>query len=539
MVTIAKTRGVRERRDRDGTIAAYRGGMGWVRMADDEWPTRSGAVTPCPQTPEGATLAGELLAVIRCEIVALLDLQRAVITLRAVLDVGYRDVCDRLGLSTVLPTGIASPRPQGSAPRAPRLCDGRPVRVGSSASGCGTDMTKDLVIVLAVAAVIPLLLGLMPRIAIPGAFVEIIAGVVIGPTVLGWVHPDDVIRALSVLGLSFLLFLGGFEVDVRCFRGRTGHHVLLTLAGSLVLAAGVGATLAVAGVRGGLLVAISLLATWSGPVVATLTRAGLRERRVGELTVACASGGAMAAVVTLSVGVAGAHTPLAGRLLPLGLLLVLLGVIGGVVWGAEHVGRVEALVDQLSDTSAQIRIRLTVLLVAGVALAAFGLGFEAVLGAFLAGVLVRTLDPEPEVSHPHYPIKLEAVGFGLLIPVFFINSGVTVDVKGLLEDPRALVGVPLLIIALLVVRGLPIVSLRRDLPGRNLPAVALLQATSLPFLLTVAQVGIRMGLIDRTTAAALIAAGIVSVLLFPPLALQLLKPVGDPPDGGSAAAIDE
>ena len=145
-----------------------------------------------------------------------------------------------------------------------------------------------------------------------------------------------------------------------------------------------------------------------------------------------------------------AHTPLAGRLLPLGLLLVLLGVIGGVVWGAEHVGRVEALVDQLSDTSAQIRIRLTVLLVAGVALAAFGLGFEAVLGAFLAGVLVRTLDPEPEVSHPHYPIKLEAVGFGLLIPVFFINSGVTVDVKGLLEDPRALVGVPLLIIALLV-----------------------------------------------------------------------------------------
>jgi Kef-type K+ transport system membrane component KefB len=86
-------------------------------------------------------------------------------------------------------------------------------------------MTKDLVIVLAVAAVIPLLLGLMPRLAIPGALVEIVAGVVMGPTVLGWVHPDDVVRALAVLGLSFLLFLGGFEVDARCFRGRTGHHV--------------------------------------------------------------------------------------------------------------------------------------------------------------------------------------------------------------------------------------------------------------------------------------------------------------------------
>ena len=361
----------------------------------------------------------------------------------------------------------------------------------------------------------------------------------IGPTVLGWVHTDDVIRALSVLGLSFLLFLGGFEVDVRCFRGCTGHHVLLTLAGSLVLAAGVGAVSAAAGVEGGSLVAISLLATWSGPVVATLSRAGVREGRVGELTVACVSGGAMAAVVALSVDVAGSHTPVAGRLLPLALLVLLLGVIGGIVLEAEHVGRLEALVDRLSDTSAQIRIRLTVLLVAGVALAAFGLGFEAVLGAFLAGVLVRTLDPDPETSHPHYPIKLEAVGFGLLIPVFFIDSGVAFDVKGLVEDPRALVGVPLLILALLVVRGLPIVCLRRNIPGRDLPAVALLQATSLPFLLTVAQVGIRMGLLYRTTAAALIAAGIVSVLLFPPLAERLLRPVPDALHGRSVVPLDE
>ena len=123
------------------------------------------------------------------------------------------------------------------------------------------------------------------------------------------------------------------------------------------------------------------------------------------LTVACASAGAMGGVIALSIGVAGSHTPLAGRLLLLGLLLALLAVIGGVILGAEHVGRVEGLVNRLADTSAQIRIRLTVLLVAGVALAAFGLGFEAVLGAFLAGVLVRTLDSEPEVSHPYYPIS--------------------------------------------------------------------------------------------------------------------------------------
>jgi Kef-type K+ transport system membrane component KefB len=387
-------------------------------------------------------------------------------------------------------------------------------------------VTKDLVIVLAVAAAIPLLLGLAPRVPVPGELGEIVAGVVIGPSVLGWVHPDEVIRALALFGLSFLLFLGGFEVDVRRFRGQPGRHVLLALTGSVALAAGVGVVCGVIGVRGGSLVAVSLLATWSGPVVRTLTDTGALHRRVGVLTVACASAGAMAGVVALSIGVAGSHTPLAGRLLLLGLLLVLLAVIGGVILGAEHVGRVEVLVNRLADTSAQIRIRLTVLLVAGVALAAFGLGFEAVLGAFLAGVLVRTLDPEPEVSHPHYPIKLEAVGFGLLIPVFFITTGMTLDIRGLAQDPRALVGVPLLIAVLLVVRGLPVLSLRRELRPRELSAVAVLQATSLPFLLTVAQVGVQMRLFERTTAAALIAAGIVSVLLFPPLAQRLLTQAG-------------
>jgi Kef-type K+ transport system membrane component KefB len=387
-------------------------------------------------------------------------------------------------------------------------------------------VTKDLVIVLAVAAAIPLLLGLAPRVPVPGELAEIVAGVVIGPSVLGWVHPDEVIRALALFGLSFLLFLGGFEVDVRRFRGQPGRHVLLALTGSVALAAGVGVVCGVIGVRGGSLVAVSLLATWSGPVVRTLTDTGALHRRVGVLTVACASAGAMAGVVALSIGVAGSHTPLAGRLLLLGLLLVLLAVIGGVILGAEHVGRVEVLVNRLADTSAQIRIRLTVLLVAGVALAAFGLGFEAVLGAFLAGVLVRTLDPEPEVSHPYYPIKLEAVGFGLLIPVFFITTGMTLDIRGLAQDPRALVGVPLLIAVLLVVRGLPVLSLRRELRPRELSAVAVLQATSLPFLLTVAQVGVQMRLFERTTAAALIAAGIVSVLLFPPLAQRLLTQAG-------------
>lgn len=383
-------------------------------------------------------------------------------------------------------------------------------------------MSSGLVIVLVVAAAVPLFLGVVRRLPLPGPVVEIVAGVLIGPSVLGWVQPDETIRALSTLGLSFLLFLAGFEVDVRRFRGRIGRQTLVALAASLGLALAVGVGLDALGVRGAILIGIALLATSLGLVVPILSDAGVLHAPVGVLVVACASAGEVAAVVALSLGVGESGMSLAGRLLLLVLLVALLCTIAAVVVGVEHVGRIARLVDRLADSSAQIRVRLTVLLVAGIALAAASLGFEAILGAFMAGVLVRTLDPEPELAHPRYPIKLEAIGFGLLIPVFFVTSGMTLDITGLVENPLALAGAPVVVAALLLVRGVPMIVFRRDLPRKDLVAAALLQASSLPFLLTIAQIGIEMGVLERTAAAALVTAGIVSVLVFPPLAIRLL-----------------
>jgi Kef-type K+ transport system membrane component KefB len=108
-------------------------------------------------------------------------------------------------------------------------------------------MSTGLVIVLSAAAAIPLILGLMPRLPLAGAVVEIVAGVIIGPSVLDWVRPDETIRALSVLGLSFLLFLAGCGVDVRRFRGRTGRQVVIAVTGSTVLAADAGLTFTAVG----------------------------------------------------------------------------------------------------------------------------------------------------------------------------------------------------------------------------------------------------------------------------------------------------
>ncbi|MGE0296961.1 cation:proton antiporter [Pseudonocardia sp.] len=396
-------------------------------------------------------------------------------------------------------------------------------------------MSGSLVTVLAVAALVPLLLGLVPRLPLPGPLVEIVAGVVLGPSVLGWVHADETVSAVALLGLSFLLFLAGSEVDLRRFRGTTGRRVALSLLISVLAAGLVSGVLVALGVGGAPLLGVALLATSLGLVVPVLADAGRLADPVGRLTIAGASAGEIAAVVLLSVGLAGMDTPLAGRLLLLALLVVALAAIGLTVLGAEHSMRITALIERLADTSAQIRVRLTVLLVAGLAFAAAALGFEAILGAFLAGVLVRALDPEPERTHPLYPVKLDAVGYGLLVPVFFVTSGLTLDLGGLVEHPTALALVPAFLAALLLVRGLPALALRGLLSGRETVAVALLQATSLPFLLAATEIGERTGVLDPAVAAGLVAAGLVSVLVFPAAALALLArspraaaPVGGP-----------
>jgi Kef-type K+ transport system membrane component KefB len=383
-------------------------------------------------------------------------------------------------------------------------------------------VSTGLVVVLAVAAGVPLLLGLLPALRLPGALLEIVVGVLIGPSVLGWVNPDATVKAIALLGLSFLLFLAGSEVDLRKFGGTLGRRVAVSMAISLVGAAAVVAVLLALGVGGAALIGVALLATSLGLVVPVLSDAGVLGRPVGRLAIAGASAGEVAAVVLLSVGLAGSDTPLAGRLLLLALLLGALGMIALAVLGVEHSMRLTGVITRLADTSAQIRVRLTVLLVAGLALAAQMLGFEAILGAFLAGLLVRALDPDPVATHPLYPVKLEAVGYGLLVPVFFVNSGLTLDLSGLIAHPAALATVPAFLAALLLVRALPALAFHRELDRRELVAVGLLQATSLPFLLAAVEIGREMNLLDPALGAGLVAAGLVSVLIFPAAALALL-----------------
>ncbi len=149
------------------------------------------------------------------------------------------------------------------------------------------------------------------------------------------------------------------------------------------------------------------------------------------------------------------------------------------------------------------------------------LGLEIILGAFLAGALVGLIDRDSS-SHPRFRSKIAAIGYGFLIPVFFISSGVRLDLSGLLGERSALLRVPLFLLALLVVRGVPAVLSVRRIGRSHAVASGLLQATSLPFIATATQIGVAAGLMTPVTAAGLVCAGLLSVM-FPAIALGLLS----------------
>ncbi|MGH8893955.1 MAG: cation:proton antiporter, partial [Actinomycetes bacterium] len=212
-----------------------------------------------------------------------------------------------------------------------------------------------------------------------------------------------------------------------------------------------------------------------------------------------------------------------------GSRLVLLGVFAALVVGTGltlgRVGmsaRLGSVLVRLQDTTAEIRVRLAVVLLVAFTALAERVGLESILGAFLAGVLVSVVDRD-SASHPHFRTKLEAVGFGFLVPVFFVSSGVRLDLDGLLDSPSALARVPVFLLALLVMRGLPALLYVRTMGRRATLAAGLLQATSLPFIVAASQIGVELGRISPVTAAAMVTAGLLSVLVFPAMALGLLR----------------
>jgi Kef-type K+ transport system membrane component KefB len=390
---------------------------------------------------------------------------------------------------------------------------------------------NDLLIIAAIAVLVPVVLGLLPAIPVPGAVLEVIAGIVVGPSVLGWVHIDAPVKVLSDLGLGMLLFLAGLEIDIRRLRGPLGRLAGWAFGASALLGLGCAFALDLAGlVTRPLFLAIVLMSTSAGLLLPLLKDAGEEDTRFGQLVMTAAALAEVAPIMLLSLLFSATSKTSADRLASLAIFITLLALSGLALGRVRRMEGLERLLNRLEDRSAQLRVRAALTLALGFAVLAYRFGFASILGAFAAGLLVRMIELSGHDPHPHFQMKLQGIGFGFLIPIFFIATGVQFDLKALLSNPTAIAEVPLFLVALLLVRGLPALLYARLVGTRRASVAGLMQATTLTFVIVASQIGLAAGQITTTTSASLLAAGLLSTAIFPAAALRLLVPAGPAPE---------
>ncbi|MFT4048685.1 MAG: cation:proton antiporter [Solirubrobacterales bacterium] len=385
------------------------------------------------------------------------------------------------------------------------------------------DNTQSFLIVLLVAALAPIVAGLVTlrlrSLVLPVVVLELLFGVIIGPQVLKVAHVDDVLNAFSQLGLGFLFFFAGYEIRVQQIRGEplkfAGWGWLL----SLGLAYSIAAVLQETGVVwSGLLTGSALVTTAIGTLIPILRDEGRLTGGFGKNILAIGAVGEFGPVLIVTVLL----TATEGAIEQIVLLVAF--IVVAVLTGIAATGAASRWFDFITarmDNSGQLPVRLAVLLVFALVVIAGSLGMDVILGAFAAGMIMRLIvgDGDFEV----FDSKMEAVGFGFLIPFFFVVSGMNLDINALFSSTRGIVLLPIFFFLMLLVRGLPVMALYRNvLPREQLKPMALLASTQLPLVVAITTIGLENDRMRPATAAALVTAAVLTVLIFPSLALRML-----------------
>lgn len=405
-----------------------------------------------------------------------------------------------------------------------------------------------IVIIAAAAVVAPLLAELLRRWRIPSVLFELLLGILIGPAVLGWVEVDEFIAGLSEFGLAILFFMAGYEINFAKLKGAPLNRGVGGWLVSLVLGLGLGVVLAFEGfVLSSLLIGLALTTTAIGTLLPMMRDHGLLETRFGGFLTAAGAVGEFGPILAITI-LLSASSPLTEA-----LLLVAFAVLAVAVAAMATRPQPPALVDMLQrhlSTSTQLPVRIIILLIIGLVVVAADLGLDNLLGAFAAGMIAR-LALSPEQTEALTP-RLEAIGFGFLIPIFFIVSGVNFDLDSLLASPSTMLKVPLFLVLMLVIRGLPALAMYKGLLSlRERWSLVLLQSTALPLLVVITQIGLSTDRMTPGNAAALVGAGMLSVLILPLAGFALLGNSeetttpngegtdGEVPDGPGAATFGE
>jgi Kef-type K+ transport system membrane component KefB len=387
-----------------------------------------------------------------------------------------------------------------------------------------------LLVVSVVSVAAPFVSAFLARFLVPQVVVLIAGGVLIGPQVGGLAQPESV-ELVANVGLGFLFLLAGYELELDHFRERSGRLAIAGWMVSAVISIGVTGALAAAGLVNAFVpVALALTTTALGTLLPILRDNDMLDGPLGRFIMPAGAVGEFLPIAGIAIFLGSQ-----GRLVGLISLVAMCGVALGLAWLPRLGGRlprIAAISRKGEHATSQITLRLTLMLLFGLLVLASDVGLDVVLGAFLAGVILRRWAPGDVAALED---KLDAVGYGFFIPVFFVSSGMSLDLASIREAPLRLVA---FFVLLLAVRGLPsFVLYRRDLVVRQRVQMMLLTATSLPLLVALATVGLDTGHMLPENAAALIGAGVLSVMFFPGLAVALDRGapqphVGDeePPD---------
>jgi Kef-type K+ transport system membrane component KefB len=376
-----------------------------------------------------------------------------------------------------------------------------------------------LLVIVAVAALAGLtVMALAPRVALPVVVLELLFGIVIGPQALDLAQVDATTKFLSNLGLGMLFFFAGYEIDFERIRGRPLELGALGWIISLALAYGIGGVLAAAGIIVSYLYTGSAMATTAiGTLIPILRDEKELHTRFGSYLLGAGAIGEFGPILLVTLILSTTH-PLREAVLL--VAFVALAVVAGVVAVRSAVSG-WPVVQRTLESSAQVAVRLAVLLIFGLVALAGELGLDLLLGGFMAGLITRVALRGREVEV--FESKLTAVGYGLLIPFFFVISGMAFDLNGL-ASTAAILKLAMFVVLFLVVRGLPAMLLYRgELERRDRTALAFFCATELPLVVAITTIAIESGHMRSSTAAGLVGAAIISALVFPLIGLRIRR----------------
>lgn len=394
---------------------------------------------------------------------------------------------------------------------------------------------QSIFVIMLVAVAAPMCAEVVRRFRIPSVLFELLLGIIIGPEVLGWAHMDQFVSGLSTLGLSFLFFMAGYEINFGELGGQAVRRAGLGWLITLALALAVGSALMVTGyVVSGLLVGLCLTTTAIGTLLPMLRDRNMLDSPFGRILVTAGIVGEFAPVVAVTV-LLGTLSPGIEALLLIFFVAVALTV--AVAASRPQPPSFSEAVQRHLTRSTQLPVRFVLLLVTGFVVLASVLNQEILLGAFASG-LIAHLAFDGEEAAAMQP-RLEAVGFGFLIPVFFIVSGMEFHASELFSNPSVMARVPIFLGLMLIVRGVPALLIYSGLlDWQRRASLMFLQSTALPLVVVITGIGLAAHKMRPENAIALVGAGMLSVLIFPIVGFALAGSDAGPIDVAARAESD-